>query len=45
VVALGGRLQDLGDVLLDRGRRDAVRLVVGDLLGAPPLGLADRVLD
>ncbi len=45
MVALGGRLQDLVDVLLDRGRGDAVRLVVGPLLGAPPVGLGDRVLD
>src|SRR5260370_5432042 len=45
VVAFGGRLQDLADVLLDRGGRDAVRLVVGGLRGAAPVGLGDRVLD
>ena len=45
VVALGGRLQDLADVLLDRRGRDAVGLVVGDLLGAAAVGLADGVLD
>ena len=39
VVALGGRLQDLGDVAFHRSGRDAVFLVVGLLLGAASVGL------
>src|SRR5260370_1018878 len=44
VVALGGRLQDLADVLLDRGGGEAARLVVRRLPRAAPPGLGHRAL-
>src|SRR3546814_10118820 len=45
VVALVDALQDVGDLLAHRFRRDAVGGVVGLLLLAPPVGLLDRGLE
>ncbi len=44
VVGLVDGVEDVLDAPADRGRGDAVRLVVGLLLGAPAIGLADRAL-
>ena len=44
MVLLIDRAHDVGDVLLDAGRRDAVRLVIGLLLDAAAVGLVHRPL-
>ena len=44
LVLAGEHLGDVGDLLPQRGRVDAVGGVVGDLLGPAPVGLVDRLL-
>src|SRR3546814_20197941 len=44
VILLVDRLQDVADLLLDAGGRDAVFGVVGLLLGAAAVGLVERAL-
>jgi hypothetical protein len=44
LVLAGEHLGDVGDLLAQRRRVDAVGGVVGDLLGAATVGLVDRLL-